>query len=71
MNARFAFLGLVLASVIGLSACSSGSDGAGGWPATKVALAPVEHAQAPRTFHEVGDLEADYEIGRASCRERV
>lgn len=66
MNARFAFLGLVLASVIGLSACSSGSDGAGGWPATKVALAPVERAQAPRAFHGVGGLEAARQVELAS-----
>ncbi|MCD5963435.1 efflux RND transporter periplasmic adaptor subunit [Stenotrophomonas maltophilia] len=66
MNARFAFLGLVLGSVIGLSACSSGSDGAGGWPATKVALAPVERARAPRTFHGVGELEAARQVDLAS-----
>jgi multidrug efflux system membrane fusion protein len=66
MNARSAFLGLVMASAIGLAACSSGSDGAGGWPTTKVALAPVEREQAPRTFHGVGELEAARQVELAS-----
>ncbi|WP_164133179.1 efflux RND transporter periplasmic adaptor subunit [Stenotrophomonas maltophilia] len=66
MSARMACLGLVLACLIGLVACTSGADEGGGWPATKVALAPVERAQAPRAFHGVGELEAARQVELAS-----
>lgn len=66
MNARIAFLGLAMASAIGLAGCTASADGAGAWPATKVALAPVEHAQAPRAFHGVGELEAARQVELAA-----
>ena len=66
MNARSAFLGLATAGAIGLAACTSGADGAGGWPATKVALAPVARAQVPRALHGVGELEAARQVELAS-----
>lgn len=66
MGARVALLGLVLACAIGLAACTSGADEGGGWPATKVALAPVERAQAPRALRGVGELEAARQVELAS-----
>ncbi|WP_406625328.1 efflux RND transporter periplasmic adaptor subunit [Acidovorax sp. SDU_ACID1] len=57
---------LVLVCTVWLAACTSGADEGGGWPATKVALATVERAEAPRAFHGVGELEAAQQVELAA-----
>lgn len=64
--ARSCFLVLAAVCAIGLAGCSSGADGAGAWPVTKVALAPVERAPAPRALQGVGELEAVRQVELAS-----
>ncbi|TBV06948.1 efflux RND transporter periplasmic adaptor subunit [Stutzerimonas kirkiae] len=66
MSARMVSCSLVLACAVWLAACSSGADEGGGWPATKVALATAERAEAPRAFHGVGELEAARQVELAS-----
>lgn len=58
--------GLVIASALWLAACTESPGDGGSWPATKVALAPVERAEARRTFHGVGELEAARQVELAA-----
>jgi multidrug efflux system membrane fusion protein len=65
--------GVAIASATAVTVAATwlirGGDGetsSGGWPVTKVALAAVEHADAPRAFHGVGELEAARQVELAA-----
>ncbi|MFT0850307.1 efflux RND transporter periplasmic adaptor subunit [Achromobacter sp. F4_2707] len=66
MKVKSVLIGLTIAGAVSLAGCMSGDDGAGGWPATKVALAQVERVEAPRAFYGVGELEAARQVALAS-----
>lgn len=55
-----------LAVVVLLVTDRSSAEAGGAWPATKVALAPVERLAAPRALHGVGALEAARQVELAA-----
>lgn len=58
---------VALATIVGWYAIGHKAPvAAGGWPATKVALAGAEYRHAPRALHGVGELEAIHQVALAS-----